>query len=508
MTARPSTSDLARANEALGLRLDPAELAALQPLVAGFAASLAQMGVVSEVRPPTSHRRAPGAPPDPQENALGAWQWRCSVTGSASGPLAAQRVVLKDNIALAGMPMVNGSDALSGYVPEFDATVATRILDAGGEIVGKAVCESLCLSAGSHTAVSGPVRNPHDPTRTTGGSSSGCAALLAAGHCDLAIGGDQGGSIRIPSAFCGVYGLKPTFGLVPYTGAFPLDMTIDHLGPMGRSVENVATLLDVIAGPDGLDPRQAGIQPHPYREALNAESSPVAVGLLEEGFGHPGADPEVEEAVRQAAERLVGPSSRLVTLSVPVHRSAGGFSGAILSQGMVSTVLRGSGTGTGWKGWYPTSMVDAFGRGWRASPHTLPDTAKVMALLGQYLDTTYGPRYYARAQNLVPGLTAAYDQALREVDVLVLPTAPTTAPLLPPEDAGMIETLMAAFSGTANTAQFDVTGHPAMSVPCGWVAGLPVGMMLVGRRGEDDVVLRAARALEDTGVFSPRPGVH
>ena len=153
---------------------------------------------------------------------------------------------------MSGVPMMNGTSVLEGYVPDVDATIVTRILDAGGSVQGKSVCESLCFSGGSHTSDTGPVRNPHDHTRTTGGSSSGSAALVAAREVDLGIGGDQGGSIRIPASWCGIYGLKPTYGLVPYTGVFPIELTLDHTGPMARTAADVALLLEAIArGPTG-----------------------------------------------------------------------------------------------------------------------------------------------------------------------------------------------------------------------------------------------------------------
>jgi len=151
---------------------------------------------------------------------------------------------------VAGVPMRNGTVLLDGYVPDEDATVVERVLDAGGTILGKAVCESLCFSGGSHTADCPPVRNPYDPARSAGGSSSGSAALVASGAVDMAVGGDQGGSVRIPSCWSGIYGLKPTWGLVPYTGAFPIEPSLDHLGPMARSTRDVALLLSVLAGPE------------------------------------------------------------------------------------------------------------------------------------------------------------------------------------------------------------------------------------------------------------------
>src|SRR5205823_6769227 len=197
---------------------------------------------------------------------------------------------------VAGVPMMNGTAVLEGYVPDVDATIVTRILDAAGTIRGKAACESLCFSDGSHTSDSGPVRNPYDPRRTTGGSSSGSAVLVAAGDVDLAIGGDQGGSIRIPSCWCGVYGLKPTYGLVPYTGVFPIELTLDHTGPIARSAADVALLLEVIAGPDGLDPRQPpGLRTEAYTKRLTGDARGLRIGIVNEGFGWPNSEPDVDD---------------------------------------------------------------------------------------------------------------------------------------------------------------------------------------------------------------------
>src|SRR4029434_5411884 len=162
------------------------------------------------------------------------------------------------NVCLAGVPMMNGASTLEGYVPDVDATIVTRILDAGGTIVGKVHCEYFCFSGGSHTGAAGPVHNPRRMGYSAGGSSSGSAVVVAAGEVDMALGGDQGGSIRIPSSFCWPYGMRPAHGLVPSTGIMPIELTLDHTGPMTRTVADNALLLEVIAGPDGLDPRQMG----------------------------------------------------------------------------------------------------------------------------------------------------------------------------------------------------------------------------------------------------------
>src|SRR3989441_4759318 len=177
------------------LSLTPQDLESFRCLMTGMLASYARPNELTEPALPVKYPRSPGFRPQPEDNPLGAWYWRTELKGAPSGPLAGKTVAIKDNVCVAGVPMMNGSSVLEGYVPEIDATVVTRILDAGGTILGKAVCENLCFSGGSHTSATGPVRNPHDPSRSAGGSSSGSAALVAAGEGDLAIGGDPGGSV-------------------------------------------------------------------------------------------------------------------------------------------------------------------------------------------------------------------------------------------------------------------------------------------------------------------------
>ena len=235
--------------------------------------------------------------------------------------------------------MMNGSAVYADFVPDQDATVVTRVLDAGGVILGKAVCENYCLSGGSHTSATGPVRNPRNPEFMTGGSSSGCAALLVAGECDLAIGSDQGGSVRMPSSFSGCVGLKPSYGLVPYTGAAPIEQSVDHLGPMAMTTADCALLLEVIAGyDDGRDPRQTTIlTPKNYRAELEKGIKGLRIGVVEEGFGGPGAEKDVDAIVRDAAARLTGAGAIVANVSVPMHRQAGSIMMTSVLDGVLST---------------------------------------------------------------------------------------------------------------------------------------------------------------------------
>jgi amidase len=210
----PTATEVGDIAASFGMTLSDADANSFMAMIKGTLASYERLDVLSEPKPIVKYARTSGYRPDPAENPLNAWYWRAEVKGAAKGPLAGRTVVLKDTTCLAGVPMMNGTAVLEGYVPEFDATVVERILDAGGTIVGKAACENLCFSGGSHTNHLAPVHNPHKHGYSAGGSSSGSATLVASGKVDMAMGGDQGGSIRIPSAWCGTYGIKPTYGQI------------------------------------------------------------------------------------------------------------------------------------------------------------------------------------------------------------------------------------------------------------------------------------------------------
>ena len=446
--------------------------------------------------PPVSYSRLPGRRPMPEENRHGAWYVKTEIEGAASGKLKGKKIALKDNICLAGVPMMNGASTMEGYVPDVDATVATRILDAGGTIAGKTVCEYFCFSGGSHTSAGGPVHNPHRMGYSAGGSSSGSAAVVGLGEVPMALGGDQGGSIRIPAAFCGIYGLKPTHGLVPYTGIMPIELTLDHTGPMTATVEDNALLLEVLAGPDGLDPRQyGGAVVKPYREALGGGAERLRIAVVEEGFGHSQSLPQVDAIVREAAQRFKGLEATVDTVSIPMHRQGAPIWLAIAAEGATMQMMLGNGFGFNWQGLYVTSMLD-FHSAWRTRADELSDSLKNTMLLGHYMVTRYRGHYYAKAQNLVRRLRRAYDEVLSRYDLLLMPTLPMVATPLPEPNAPVALILQRAFEMLANTAQFDCTHHPAMSLPCGMMDGLPVGMMLVAKAFDEETIYRAAAAFE------------
>ncbi|MGH8631259.1 MAG: amidase, partial [Burkholderiales bacterium] len=489
---KPPIRELERIAQQYGLDLSADDLASFRNLMDGVLASYRRLDQFAEPTLPVKYPRDSGYRPAAAENKLNAWYWKCSIKGASSGPLAGKKIAIKDNVCVAGIPMMNGSNVLEGYVPDIDATVVTRILDAGGEVIGKAVCEHLCFSGGSHTSDTGPVLNPHDPTRSAGGSSSGSAALVVARECDMAMGGDQGGSIRIPSAYSGATGHKPTWGLVPYTGVFPIELTLDHTGPIARSAADCALLLETIAGRDGLDPRQPhDLRTEPYAKRLTGEARGLKVGIVREGFGWPNSEKDVDDLVRAAAQRLARAGATVSEVSIPLHRDGIHVWNAIAVEGATMLMVAGNSMGTNWKGHYTTSLLDFYGRSRRARANDLSETVKLVVLLGQYMQDNYHGRYYAKAQNLARTLRAAYDEALANVDLLVMPTLPLKATKLPAPNAPREEYVARALEMISNTAPFDVTGHPACTVPCGMSSGLPVGMMLIGRHWEDGTVLRA-----------------
>ncbi len=495
---RPTHQQLKKIVESLHMSMSDAEVAEYLEVVDGTLAAYDKLAGMPDYLPQVRYPRTPGRRPTASENPLGAWAVRTEVKGAPYGALSGKTIVLKDNICLAGVPMMNGSSTLEGYVPDVDATLVARILDAGGTIVGKAVCEHFCLSGGSHTSSSGPVHNPYKMGYSSGGSSSGSGALVAAGEADMAIGGDQGGSIRIPASWCGLVGMKPTHGLVPYTGVMPIEATIDHAGPMTTTVADNALLLEVIAGEDGLDPRQYNVRTDRYTAALGKGAAGLRIGLLTEGFELDTCEPDVVEKVRLSAERLRKLGAIVENVSVPMHMDGPAIWSAIALEGLTAQMMHGNGMGFNWEGMYTTSLLDAHAS-WRARANELSRTLKLSMIVGEYFITEYRGHFYAKAQNLARMLRSAYDDALSRYDMLLLPTLPMKATPLPPPDAPLSLWCQRGFEMLTNTQQFDVTGHPAITVPCGMSSGLPIGMMLVAKHYNESVLYRAAHAFEQSG---------
>lgn len=504
---RPSTADIDSAAQHYGFRLDADQRAALMTVVDTRLTSYDVVEELSDVARQPVPQRAYRFP-DPADNPFGGWYVTAEIASGAHGPLSGRAVAIKDNIAVAGIPMMVGSRAMQGFIPGRDATVVERLLDAGAVIAGKSVCEDLCCSPLSCTSACGPVRNPWDATRQAGGSSGGSAALVAGGDVELALGGDQGGSIRIPASLCGIVGHKPTHGLVPYTGAFPVERTIDHLGPMTSTVADAALLLTVLAGADDLDSRQPDHLPAiDYRAALTGDVAGMRIGILTEGFGQPGGRPEVDETVRSAAHRFTEIGCEVDEISVPWHRKAFHVFTVIRTDGPTYQMLEGNGYGLGWEGLYDPDLMRHFATQRFVHADQFSPVIKAMALCGHYGLNALGGTSYAKARNLLPQVRAAYDAALDHYDVLVMPTVPGTAEAQPDSGDADVAVLTHAIGMVANTAPFNITGHPAISIPAGLVDGLPVGMMVIGKRFDDATVLRVADAFESLSGGFPAPAL-
>lgn len=495
---RPSLSQMRAMAERFGMNLTDAELAEYLEIIEPNFQSYDRLDAAPDNLPEVKYPRSPGYRPLGPDNPLNAWYYKTDIQGAMSGPLKGRTIALKDTVCLAGVPMMAGSSIMEGYTPEIDATIVTRILDAGGRITGKAHCENFCLSGGSHTNATGPVHNPWKRGFMAGGSSSGSAALVAAGEVDMAIAGDQGGSIRIPASNCGIYGMKPTHGLVPYSGIMPIEQTVDHVGPVTNNVRDNALFLEVLAGEDGLDPRQYSPSSYKYTEALGRGCKGVRIGILKQGFNRPESEADVDQKVMGAADRLRDLGAIVSEVSIEEHNLATDCWTAIALEGLMDHMMHGNNGGTNYRGLFLPSMMDHVAQ-WRNRADELSHSLKVSMFVGEYFQDKYRGRFYGKAQNLMRRVVDRYKQALMQVDLLLMPTVPMKPQPIPGPDASISLYVQRAFEMIGNTAPFNATGMPAMSIPCGLSEGLPIGMSLVAPHYGEMTIYQVAHAFEQSG---------
>lgn len=437
-----------------------------------------------------------------------AWAYRFLIRGDQSAresslmSLKGKSVCIKDCIAVAGIPQFYGSDAFSPWTPSTDATVVTRVLDAGAEILGTATCEHFCNSTASFTSAQGTIENPYRVGYSTGGSTSGGAALVGSGVVDIALGTDQGGSIRVPASFCGCVGLKPTHGLVPFTGITSGDAIDDHAGPICRSVFEAAQCLDAIAGYDGIDDRSLGATSHGsfgYSETLQSSSGRLdgmKIGLLREGFNHEVVNAGVRDHVLAAARKLESLGAIVEEVSIPLHLEGP-------SVWTIQQRISGSsgilGRATGRRGLGLTEFEKARLPWTDTSFQKLFPSTKNTVINGLYLTDKF-PGIYSKTVNIGRQICDAYEQAFQCYDAIIMPTTPFVAPRHGTRDS-VLRSFEPTIGLTTNTAVFNVTGHPAMTIPVGFLpakddAGLqlPVGMQIVGGLWQEKKVLTIGHA--------------
>ena len=489
----PNTEELKSLAGELAFTLDDKEAKEFLNYMGGLAQGYEYLDSEADYLPETLAPERQYVIPSAEENPHGAWYVKSSVKATDSGPLHGKKVVVKDNIFVAGLPFTAGASVLDGFKADYDATVVTRMLKAGAEIVGKSVCEYFCLSGGSCTAHNGIVQNPRKPGYTTGGSSSGSAALVVAGDVDMALGTDQGGSVRIPASLSGCYGMKATLGVVPYAGGMDMETSIDYIGPMTNSVSENALLLEVLAGYG--DSAEQNPLAQQYTSALGKSIDEIKIGIVKEGFGHPAGYSEVDDCVKKAAAKLASLGASIEEVSVPMHNVGMGIWGAVVTEGLWQS-LQFNGLGYNSEGYYSPALHEA-AQNVSQRVSEMPFNAQLLILMGEYM-SRYKGKNYAKAKNQVHALRAAYDRAFEKYDLLLMPTTVRTAVKNPDSLAEASKEVLidCAFSNTFNTCQFNATGHPAMSLPCGLREELPVGMMLVGRHFQESTIYQVAHAYE------------
>lgn len=442
--------------------------------------------------------RDPGYRPDPDENPYNAFIRRCRVARTDSGPLAGRTVAVKDNISVAGVPTTNGS-RLPAHTPDVDAAVVERILDAGGTIVGKLNMDDMAAAGTGETSAFGPARNPVNPRYSAGGSSGGSGAAVAASEVDIALAVDQGGSGRIPAAFCGVVAVKATHGLVPSFGVTHIDHTIDSVTPIARNVTDAATLLEVIVGADWRDPQwvRGELASGPYAGAGQQDINGMRIGIIRESCDDRYCVPAVLTGLTRAADGLASAGAEVEETSIPLWSHALTIFQPYIGQ-LVASMFRSDGEGVGHMGYIDSGRMEAFARARRDHSPLLAHQIKAWVLTDRYFRDRYANVTFARLHNLRLLVRREIDAMLSRFDLLLTPTLPITAPLLPDRAdpfADVAERTSAALC--YNTAPLNLSGHPALTIPSGRdETGLPTAAQIIARPLQERVMFRAGFALE------------
>ena len=413
-----------------------------------------------------------------------------------AGPLTGVPMQLKDNLSTRGAPTTCASTMLDGYRPPYDATVTAALEEAGATLLGKGNMDEFAMGSSNETSAFKPVHNPWDLSRVPGGSSGGPAAAVAAGLAPFALGSDTGGSIRQPASLCGIVGLKPTYGLVSRFGLIAFASSLDQIGPMTRTVEDSALVLNAIAGHD---PRDSTSIPGPtpdYADGLAAGVEGLRVGVVPEYFGD-GIDPAVASTVESAIAQLESLGARVTECSLPTSRAALAVYYVLAPSECSANLARYDGVKYG----YSDQEADGM---WAALDSTrrrgFGDEVRRRIMIGAYaLSAGYYDAYYKKAQQVRTLIRREFDAAFEKVDVLALPTSPSVAF----EIGGIVDPLV-MHANDICTIPVNIAGIPGVSVPCGFVDGLPVGLQLIGPHLSERTLLRAAYAYEQAAGWASR----
>ena len=408
-------------------------------------------------------------------------------------PMMGMPLAVKDNICTEGVLTTCASRMLGTFVSPYDATVIRKLREHGYLLLGKTNLDEFAMGSSTENSAFGPSRNPWNLHCVPGGSSGGSAAAVAADECAAALGSDTGGSIRQPAAFCGVVGLKPTYGRVSRYGLVAFASSLDQIGPITKDVADAALLLGVIAGHDPQDSTSADVPVPDYLKALKKKDlKKLKIGVPVEFFAE-GLDPEVEQAVRAAVEELKGLGGEIREIHLPRTDAAIATYYVIATAEASSNLARFDGVKFGHRVKETKDLLDLY---MKTRQEGFGPEVKRRIMLGTYaLSTGYYDAYYGKAQAVRTLIRQDFDAAFKEVDVIVTPVTPTPAFKL----GEKIEDPLQMYLSDIYTISVNLAGLPAISVPCGFShAGLPIGLQLIGRAFEEDTILRAAHAYEQS----------
>ena len=415
---------------------------------------------------------------------------RTLANGATPPPLCGIPVALKDVILAQGIRSTAGSKILEHFIPPYDATVTQRLKDAGAVIIGKVNCDEFAMGSSNENSAFTPCRNPWDTDRVPGGSSGGSAAAVAADQACAALGTDTGGSIRLPAAFCGIVGLKPTYGRVSRFGVVAYASSLDQVGPCTKDVRDSAILLDVIAGHDLRDSTSVNRPTPSYTAHLERGVSGLRIGIPQQYFVE-GMQSEVETAVREAIAHLQSLDAEVVPVSLPHTEYAVATYYIIAMAEASSNLARYDGVRYG----YRATEVEDLGDLYRTTrAQGFGSEAKRRIMLGTYvLSAGYYDAYYLKAQKVRTLIRQDFLHAFEACDMIATPVAPTTAFRLGEKLADPLTMYLSDIF----TIAVNLAGLPGLSVPCGFDhQGLPIGLQLIGPPFEEEVLLRAGYAYE------------
>lgn len=415
--------------------------------------------------------------------------------GDEVGCLAGIPIAIKDNICTRGIPTTCASRILSDFVPPYDATVMQKLAAAETVMLGKANLDEFAMGSSNETSAFQLTANPWDLERVPGGSSGGPAAAVAAGECPIAIGSDTGGSIRLPAAFCGVVGMKPTYGLVSRYGLVAFASSLDQIGPFARTVEDAALLLSAIAGHDPKDSTSLKVEIPDYTQFLHPDLQGRKVGVIRETLEE-GLSVDVERAVQQAIQQLKDLGAEIYDISCPRFRYGLPAYYIIAPSEASANLARYDGVKYGFRSESAESLLEMY---MQTRAQGFGPEVKRRIMLGTYaLSAGYYDAYYLKAQKVRTLVKQDFEQAFEQVDVLVCPTAPTTA-----FKAGeKTDDPLSMYLTDLTTIPVNLAGLPGLSLPCGFDAqGLPIGLQIIGNVLREDLILQVAYAYEQATTW-------